>query len=146
MTGPGGILSKTERKRAALVILALWGVSLFLPALHLRFYPDGETVILPGYKVLASGWVGVLALQPGWLANPLLGALLVVWWRGRSSVRTVRLLAGALIIASLATLDLPLRPWFNRHEGFGIGYWLWMATNLAAATVALIKPRANELD
>ena len=141
---PRGILPKKVRHRAALVILTLWGVSLALPALHVRFDPGGDTVILAGYKVLASGWVVLLALQPGWLANPLLGALLVVWWRGRSSVRTVRVLAGGLILVSLATVDLALRPRFHHHEGFGPGYWLWLVSNFAAAGFALEWPRADE--
>jgi hypothetical protein len=124
-----------------LAILALWGASMVLPALHVRFDPGGSVQILPGYKVLASGWIAVLALQPGWLANPLLGALLLVWWRGRASVRTVRVLAGALIATSLATVDLPLRPRFHQHEGFGSGYWMWLAANLVAGVMALMRPR-----
>lgn len=123
-----------------IAILLLWIASLVLPALYVRFDPSGPDVqLLPGYKVLAMGWIAMVGLQPGWLANPLLGALLFVWWRGRVSVRTVRRLAGALAIVSLATIDLVLRPRFWNHEGFGIGYGLWMAANLAAATIVWFR-------
>ena len=130
------------RFRAALVIVFLWGLSLIMPALAIRF--DADVRILVGYQVLTSGWIGVAYLQLGWLANPLLVTMLAGWASGRMRPRSVRWLAWALVGASLSTVDLPLRAAFHRHVGFGAGYWLWMMNNLGAAALVLATTRRWE--
>jgi hypothetical protein len=124
-----------QRRKVGHLLLAAWVATLVLPAVAL-----GEHSSTPafGAELLGWGWLSIFALHIGWLANPLLLVLVVVLRSGEIWPRLMRRSAILLILSALNTLDLFLRPMFWHFGGAWVGYYLWMATNIAAATIALI--------
>nr|WP_230953468.1 hypothetical protein [Burkholderia cepacia] len=57
---------------------ALYLLSLTMPAMHFE-----KEALLSGRSVLAQGWLGLLMLNPAWLANPLYVAAAVQLARSR---------------------------------------------------------------
>jgi hypothetical protein len=125
------------RRVLALVLLAGWTVSLALPALTLNIGRVPDPPILSGRQVLASGWIDLVVLQIGWLANPALLVALALLSRKRPSRRALKITAILLLICTLDTFDLFLRRDFYTMEGAHGGYHLWFAVNLIAALSAL---------
>ena len=76
--------------------LLLYAISLALPGLHLRDYQPVE-----GYRILLTGWYGLMVLQVAWLANPLFAAAVIAAFRHRP-----RLAAGL----AAAAFGIGLRP------------------------------------
>ncbi|WP_439571311.1 hypothetical protein [Sphingomonas sp.] len=122
------------RWRLTVAFLVGWAVSLALPALKMDF--DGGPQTFAGYRVLASGWVGLAYFQFGWLANLALVAVLV-GLSTHASRRWMTLWAFALLAFTACTVDLWIRPRFNQHAGFGSGYFLWVIVNVGAAAASL---------
>ncbi|MGD1908000.1 MAG: hypothetical protein ACFB0C_18700 [Leptolyngbyaceae cyanobacterium] len=74
-----------------LLSLALYGLSLALPAFQFlnrgefNTVPDGALTLMPGWEVLALGWLGIFVLQFAWFANVAYLVSLGLWlgraWR-----------------------------------------------------------------
>ncbi len=113
-----------------------WALSLCLPAIDLHLNASGEPMW--GWAVLASGFLGMVALQFGWLANiALFGVLAGLsgrWMQGRWLLGWSIL----LLLTSLSSLDLFIRPAFWKFEGAGPGYWLWLLSTVGAALTGLV--------
>lgn len=119
-----------------LLALALYGASLAAPA-----FVCGQGKSLLGYEVLMSGWLGLLALDPRWLANPLaLWMFCSALFGSRSkytvlgAVFTLVLAAGSLLPAvgcagAPGSAALALGP--------GTGAWLWIVAVSALAICAM---------
>ena len=122
--------------RVSLIVsVALWVGSLFLPALTFVF--DVEPVTLPGWKVLASGWINLLVLQTSWLANLAFWTLVLLLLRPSRSARVLFWCGIALLLFSLHTVDLFLRPQFYTFREAHSGFVAWMLANLGLAACAL---------
>ncbi len=116
---------------AGILILLMWAASLALPTISAcRAGYDHA----PGVFLLAIGWMGLLMLQPAWIANILIlviaGMLLVRQrapiWLG---VLTVVIAGCGWFFTALYDDTGPV-PICHYHAG----YWLWFAT----AAVALL--------
>jgi hypothetical protein len=141
-----GIMSRMMNY-VALVLLVAWGVSLALPVA--TFGPAADET-WPGWAVLTLGWLGLLTGQFGWLANAGFIACLILMIRPRAP--------GRLGIAlGLATAGLALHSlgwsWVYRNDGpravpapimgFHAGYYLWVATTVAAGAMLLAYALTN---
>ena len=120
-----------------LLALAAYGASLATPA----FVCERGTGFL-GYEVLTTGWVGLLALDPRWLGNPL--ALWMICsamfgWRNKftvlGAVFTLVLAAGSVLPAIGCAGDPGSAA---MSLGLGPGGYLWIA---AISTVAICAMR-----
>jgi len=113
----------------------------------------------PAWGLLLFGWVGLLSGMLAWLANPL---LFVSWvLLAASRFRAAFYVAlGALLFAMSFLLYSEVisstKTDYSRIVGYGIGYWLWIASALILAVgtgVLTIRskpdarpePRADEL-
>ena len=117
--------------------LLLYAISLALPGLHLRDYPPVE-----GYRILLTGWYGLMVLQVAWLANPLFAAAVIAAIRHRP-----RLAAGLAAAAfGIGLLSFTATNWIAHHaymERLGAGFYVWMAAFLVLATTSLISRRTT---
>lgn len=114
-----------------------WALSLCLPAIDLSLNATGEP--MRGWAVLASGFFGLLLCQFGWLANIALFGVLVGlsawgmqgrWLQGWSIL--------LLLLTSLNSFDLFLRPALWKFEGAGPGFWLWIVSTVGAGLTGLV--------
>jgi hypothetical protein len=116
--------------------LLLWTLSLFIPAVR-----DGQTEIIPGYAILAIGWLGVLMLQFGWFANIvfiytisriLLGYRTSILW----GLCLLALLISSVYWAYFGSMiyDNGSRPINERFAGF----YFWVASMATTALVSII--------
>lgn len=123
-------LEANSRLRWLAASVALYLASLALPAFHF----DSTRQPLAGYAVLGWGWLGPLAMNFAWFANPVLWAS---WWGlGRGNVRRAFPLS---VISLLVSLQSPFAKewWFNEGSGtaierLGAGFYLWLAAILVA--------------
>jgi hypothetical protein len=138
------------------VLLAAPSIVLFVASVFFDVLVFDDHTLSAG-KVIVFGWMGIVDLQVGWLANPLvvLGwVLLFLRPQRRSSVPTI--LAGAALclgVTSFYTLSyLPVNPFPNgvdhvyRFESFGPAIYLWTASQaalLAATVLQWIAHRPN---
>ena len=120
-----------------IAILALWATSLALPAFSTcRAGYDH----VGGWFVLMMGWMGVIILQPAWIAN--IGILIIAViliakrhapiWLGIPTA----LLAGCALYFTDMVDDTGNVPICHYHAG----YWLWLAV-AALALAATFLPR-----
>ncbi|WP_422019931.1 hypothetical protein [Pyruvatibacter mobilis] len=125
-------------KQAGLgLALLLYAISLALPGLHLRDYPPVE-----GYRILLTGWYGLMVLQLAWLANPLFAAAAIAAFRHRP-----RLAFGLAAAAfGIGLLSFTATNWIAHHayiERLGAGFYVWMAAFLVLAATSLISRRTT---
>ncbi len=104
--------------------VALWLVSLFLPAAELN-----DSMRLSGYRVFIIGIDALSAGMPGWLANPLLAVAIVA-----GLMQRLRLATALSAIAVVLTLSSFYAPTLARARGlpinevqFEVGFFLWLA-------------------
>jgi len=122
------VRERTLWRPGILIVLALWAVSLALPAMSVEGGP-----VLRGIDVLRRGWQASDAGVYAWFANPLFLAACAAGWRGLRGPAFV--LAGAacvLALTSFATRGVAAAsgaavPVFVFHAGF----YLWLATHFA---------------
>jgi len=103
----------------------------------------------PGWGLLLFGWMGLLSGTVAWLANPLLFASWV--FLAMSKFRAAFYLAlGAFLIAMSFLLNSEVisstKPDYSKIVGYGIGYWLWIASALILAVgagVLTIRSRSD---
>ena len=125
-----------SRYALAAVVLLLYAVSLFLPAVDV-----GENRPIPGWTAAAYGYLALVSGQPAWLANPaLLIALLFLIRRRWKRAAIAGMLAVVLMLGTLASVG----PKPDRHtaavpefhlaiSGFRPGYFCWLASGVALA-------------
>jgi hypothetical protein len=122
----------------------LWLASLFLPVIEAH-QPQGMTSA-GGAGLLAMGWIGLLAFQFGWLANPVLLLALYVLLRARPvSLRACLVLATllALLLADALTwTDYPNDGGPGPITAYLAGYWTWIAAVAAGIAALLWRARA----
>ena len=103
----------------------------------------------PGWGLLLFGWMGLLSGTLAWLANPL---LFVSWvFLAMSKFRLAFYVAlGAFLFAMSFLLNSEVisstRPDYSKIVGYGIGYWLWIASALivtVGAGVLTIRPESD---
>jgi hypothetical protein len=93
-----------------LLSLALYGLSLALPAFdflnrgEFNDVPDGALTLMPGWEVLAIGWLGIFVWQFAWFAN-IAYLVSLCFWLGRAW-RTAAILGLITIGLGLNTLFL----------------------------------------
>lgn len=108
-----------------LVSLAVYLGSLFLPVFEFQSHSPVQ-----GFEVLLLGWLGLLALNPAWLANPAffvsLVLLLIRKYRSASIFSFCAVLLG---LASFFAKD-----WYFDESsgtpitGLGTAFYVWMAS------------------
>jgi hypothetical protein len=79
-----------------LCAIAAYGVSLFLPAFKC---PSNAT--LPGYHILAMGWMGIIGLDPRWYANITFVLMIVFSFKNEPAFISA-LTGGVLAVFSFA--------------------------------------------
>jgi hypothetical protein len=125
--------------------LLLASVLLYLAAMPLdSFCTPGTCSEWPSYSLLFLGWIELYIFPRAgyvWLANP---ALLMAWWyifQGRKVAAAALSLTGLVLCAAfllvpkvmIAELEPPAPV-----LGYGLGYWLWLASTGAAVLGALL--------
>lgn len=123
--------SRTQRIRIGAVLAALWGLSLIVPATG--WGPDGAA---PGLAALLLGWIAIVNLQFGWLANvTFLVSLPLAVLRQRPSPALFLFLSAAVALPALQSLG-----WQEVFTGSatypvvtGPGYYLWLTAMFGQA-------------
>lgn len=105
------------------LILGLYAITLFLPAI----YAGGQPPV-PGYTVLAIGWLGVLILNFSWIAN--ITFLVAVWMTWRQRYGDARLVSGSGMLLSFQTF-FTTEWYFNEGNAskismIGVGGYVWV--------------------
>jgi hypothetical protein len=122
---------------AASLIAAAWiayAISLALPAIY------DTRISVPGWQMLALGWIGFSELNFAWFANVFFLFSTLFFILGRYFLSS---------LTALCAVGLSLQSFqITRHEpgiitGFSLesGFYLWLAALLIAATVALLQYR-----
>ncbi len=129
----------------AILLSAIWCLTLILPAYAQVFDRSNGPVVWQGYKLLGSAWIALAYGQTAWLANPALMFVLVSLFVRPVGDRATRIGAIATVAAMVPMIDLAVRPAFNGYPQMLIGGWLWLANNLAAAGFAFVvtAPRGS---
>ena len=115
------------------------------------YYIDGADpeAWSPAYGLLFIGWIGIFAGMFAWLANPLLFAswFLLATSRHRAAFFVS---LGALLFAMSFLLHSEVissaAPTYSRIIGYGMGYWLWIASALilvVGAGVLTFRPKSD---
>jgi hypothetical protein len=107
-------------------------------------FPSGERSDGRGFHLLLVGWMGVLAGIPAWLANPV---LVLAWYvalrRMHQLSFILSLVALVLMLSFLAVSEVEGsasgQP--SPVTGYGVGYWLWVASALAQGIGASVLSR-----
>jgi len=126
---PGyNVVMENWKRRGILIwlpsLLAYIG-SLFLPAFEFAQEPS-----VGGLQVLLLGWLGLLALNPAWLANPLFFVALYSTIIGK--YRRARWMGACAVL--LGSMSLLAKEWyFDESRGtpilrLGPAFYLWMAS------------------
>jgi hypothetical protein len=116
----------------------LYGLSVTLFALSLAndgYYLDrpDPRAWAPGWGLLLVGWIGVFSGTIAWLANPaMLTAWILFYYERYRRSAAFALIAAALMLSFLFTRSVidSEAPTFSRVTGYGLGYWLWLASAL----------------
>jgi hypothetical protein len=131
--------------------VALFFISLWLPAF--TFSPDAhvDPNDLPGFLFLMLGWLAILHGVPAWLANPAWLVAVISLFRAR--FRMSAIYASIAVLVALTSVFVTRVP-FNeagseaKVAGMGVGYFVWLfavSIPLAAALYALRKQPNNGL-
>jgi hypothetical protein len=114
-------------------------IALFLVCLTQDgFYIEGSNprAWASAFYLFLLGWLGLLAGTIAWLANPLLIAAWVLFWLRRDRIALalgVAALVCALSFLGVGKLLVSEAPTFAAVTGFGLGYWLWVASIMVIA-------------
>ncbi|MXN79752.1 hypothetical protein GR157_34145 [Burkholderia sp. 4701] len=123
-------LDSMPRVRRATVLgasVALYAISLLMPAMYFE-----KEASLTGMSVLAQGWLGLLMLNPSWLANPLYTIAAVQFARSRYSRASI--FSGAAVACALCSL-FTTKWYFNEANAtpiasFGIAFYTWLVAQI----------------
>ncbi|WP_414439216.1 hypothetical protein [Burkholderia sp. 22PA0106] len=118
---------------------AAYVLSLLLPAMYFEKEPS-----LSGLALLGQGWLGLLTLNPAWLANPL-----CVWAAVQLARRCYGRAAGFGAAAlACALCSLFTKNWYFNEAaatpiaGLGIGFYVWLLA-LAALLLGSLRLRRS---
>ncbi len=128
MRGAVDSLPRVPREVVLWASIALYVASLLLPAMHFE-----RESPLTGMSLLAQGWLGLLMLNPSWLANPLYIVAVVQFVHRRYARAT--LFAGAAVACALCSL-LTTKWYFNEADATpirnpGIAFYMWAIAQIA---------------
>jgi hypothetical protein len=117
----------------------------YLAAMPLdAFCTPGTCSEWPSYSLLFLGWIELYIFPRAgyvWLANP---ALMMAWWyifRGRKLAAVALSLTGLVLSASFLAVPKVMIAELEPPApllGFGLGYWLWLASAGTALLAALL--------
>jgi hypothetical protein len=122
-----------KRQKIAIIWLALWMLSLFLPVVATESDPQQFTS--GWYILLTGGFYIITEMQCGWAANLVfILAINRMWSRERSNKYDfiTSVLIAAFTIDALFWRDATFDH-LDLIQAFGPGYYLWLATMLGAA-------------
>jgi hypothetical protein len=94
------------------------------------------------WGLLLVGWVGVFSGTLAWLANPALAVAWIMFYRGRYRYSALyALIALGFIVSFLfaKTVMSSEAPAYSKIIGYGVGYWLWMASAVTILAAALVR-------
>lgn len=100
----------------------------------------------PAYFLLLMGWAGVPEGIFAWLANPLLLLSWVLAYAGRPRPALISALCAILAAASfLLVRSVPTNESGTvvQVTGYGLGYWLWLLSILAACFAAFFRSNSS---
>jgi len=141
-------------KRVVQRYLLLW-LSIALFALCLAndgYYIEGPDprAWAPAWGLLLFGWIGLFSGTIAWLANPALLTAWVMFYFGRyRRSAAFALIAAALMVSFLfaKTVVSSEAPTYSKVTGYGLGYWLWVASAfvllIGAIRTSLSSPNAE---
>lgn len=116
-------MSNSSKKTGFLVLsIALYVIALFLPSAEISDFERGIPEIHSGFDLLTMGWMGILALQFSWLANPFYMLALVTY--GSKSSSTWNTAALVFVLCSFLPSKYPVNYLLP-------GYYLWLASVLS---------------
>jgi hypothetical protein len=126
-----------HRRSFGIVALLMWIASLALP-----IETDcGEPHASQGYVIFATGWLGAVAGQFGWFANPFM-----LWVMGRLLYDRRPGIIPAVIGLGLALTALTWKtsprgdaPGVSTICEWHVGFYLWIACAVLLAVVALAE-------
>lgn len=107
-------------------------------------HSSGDRSVGLGIHLLLMGWLGVFDGIPAWLANPILA---VAWFVALRRMHRLSfqfsLVALVLMLSFLAVSEVEIsasgRP--SSVTGYGLGYWLWVASAFVQAIGASVMSR-----
>jgi len=123
----------TGASHARIAFLSV-SVGLFLICLACDgYYVEGPNprAWAPAIGLLLLGWIGLLYGTFAWLGNPLILIAAVMFWRRRYrwaiafSAVALMLMLSFLLVRTVVSSEAPT---FSRVTGYGLGYWLWIAS------------------
>jgi hypothetical protein len=92
--------------------------------------PNSQAWTSASYLFLL-GWLGLFSGTIAWFANPLQIAALVLFTRRRYWIAFALGIAASFCALSFLNVDKVMvseAPTFAKITGFGLGYWLWVAS------------------
>ncbi len=118
-------------------------VLLFLGSLTQDAYylaGDNPEAWSASWGLLLIGWMGVFFGVFAWLANPLLVLSWLLCLRGKQGAALIVSIAAVLFALSFllhSTIIASEAPTYRAVTGYGVGYWLWLASMLIMAAGTL---------
>jgi hypothetical protein len=110
------------------VALGLFAAALFFPALGLRKLVNiPPTEWVSGLYLLKVGYLGPLAGQIGWYANPLI-LVSIFWVLRKQTLHPLCLASAAALALSVLVLRRGCVDSCNYIVDFGPGYYLWLSS------------------
>jgi hypothetical protein len=130
----------------SVVLLAISCVLFVTSLFNEGYYDDRGGPPARAFLLLLIGWLGLFLGFIAWLANPLLlmGWLLLAVRQRRSAAAcafAATVCAGSFLFCKTIVSDEAGH--HSRITGYGLGYWLWLASAavlLAASLVEVIGP------
>ena len=115
-------ISKNSIYHLQTVLLALYALSLYFPAFNSHLHQPSA---IPGYQVLASGWIGIFFLDPRWLANVLFAFCLL----GNFSELGHRITPTLGILLVVSCIVFPIRMGYQDRiveiDSRALGFYFW---------------------
>jgi len=129
-------MDRTQQRLLGLGV-ATYLLSIFLPAVSC----GGGTV--PGYDILATGWLGIILLEFRWYANPMFVVIAARVWKAKNSPLPGAWLFLAVVMTTLGVLSIfvPAQACGDAgtiayNSGLAIGGYLWVASILIVTLTA----------
>ena len=127
------------------ILVLIGSVLLFLASLTQDGYylaGDNPESWSASWLLLLIGWMGLYVGVFAWLANPLLVLSWMLCLRGKHGAALIVSTAAVLFALSFllhSTIVADEAPTYKAVTGYGVGYWLWLASMLimAAGTLGL---------
>ncbi len=97
--------------------------------------------------LLMLGWIGIASGTFAWLANP---ALLLAWvlaLKKKHSLALVATIAAFVLMVTFLLQDTVISseaPTYSRITGYGMGFWLWVASAAVHAVGCVIAVMPTE--